>query len=193
MICTLYKNSEISTNKWSGGTTKQLYIFPLNADYKAGNFDFRISSATVDLERSNFTPLPGIKRQIMSLDRSIELIHNGEQRHCLSPLSVHTFSGDDSTECIGQCTDFNLMTIGNTKTEMSHWLVSRDNSVCFIPHSDIKKVFLYLYQGQAQIETNSGIVEMQKGDFAALEEMESEEIKISSPSEAIIASVYFHG
>lgn len=42
-------------SNWSGGKTTQLFIYPENSEYAKRNFLFRISSATVDCERSEFT------------------------------------------------------------------------------------------------------------------------------------------
>ena len=45
-------------SQWSGGTTTQLAIAPSGAQYGDRAFLWRLSSATVDLEESDFTPLP---------------------------------------------------------------------------------------------------------------------------------------
>ena len=46
------------TTTWSGGKTTQLAIAPDGASYAERAFLWRISSATVELEASDFTPLP---------------------------------------------------------------------------------------------------------------------------------------
>ena len=43
---------------WSDGTTTQLLIAPEGAHYAARDFLWRVSSATVELDESDFTPLP---------------------------------------------------------------------------------------------------------------------------------------
>ena len=62
---------------WSGGTTTQLAIYPENAVYADRDFLWRVSSATVDLEDSDFTPLPDYDRLIATLEGEIVLTHNG--------------------------------------------------------------------------------------------------------------------
>ena len=97
------------TTTWSGGTTTQLAIFPGNARYADRDFLWRISSATVDLEVSDFTPLPDYDRHIATLEGEITLTHNGGAPLTLVPGQVHSFSGGDETHCLGRCRDFNLM------------------------------------------------------------------------------------
>lgn len=60
----LKKAEDFVTSKWSGGSTTELYIYPPQAVYREGNFKCRISSATVEVEKSDFTSLPGVKRYL---------------------------------------------------------------------------------------------------------------------------------
>ncbi len=100
---------KIKTSNWSGGTTNEIYIYPENSNYKALNFSWRISSATVDLEHSTFTSLPNIYRYITTLEGSMDLCHNKGPLIHLNPFEVHGFSGDLNTESFGKVIDFNLM------------------------------------------------------------------------------------
>jgi len=75
------------TSLWSGGTTTELYIYPENSIYKNKDFWFRLSSATVELEKSTFTPLEGIKRYIAPINGSLKLFHN-DRSLILEPTSV---------------------------------------------------------------------------------------------------------
>ena len=52
---------------WAGGTTTQVYISPENSVFTERKFDFRISSAVVAIEESDFTPFPGFSRILMVL------------------------------------------------------------------------------------------------------------------------------
>ena len=98
-----------TVSAWSGGTTTQLAIWPPEAKYADRDFLWRISSATVDLEESDFTPLPDYDRLISTLEGEIELTHNGGAPLTLRPFEVHSFSGADATHSRGRCRDFNLM------------------------------------------------------------------------------------
>ena len=97
------------TTQWSGGTTTQLAIAPAGAVYTDRDFLWRISSATVELDESDFTPLPDYDRVISTLRGDMTLTHNGGERLTLHPYDVHEFSGADDTHSWGHCTDFNLM------------------------------------------------------------------------------------
>lgn len=110
------ENQERST--WSGGTTTQLMIWPLDSAYKALNFDWRISTATVEVDHSTFTELPNINRVIMSLDGPLTLVHH-ENRVDLKPFESFTFDGGLSTESFNQVTDFNVMTSQQFKSSMT--------------------------------------------------------------------------
>ena len=71
----ILKPADFKTTKWAGGSTTELYIHPPIANYAAGNFNFRISSATVEVAQSNFTVLPEVSRQLMVLSGSIKVSH----------------------------------------------------------------------------------------------------------------------
>lgn len=97
------------TSTWSGGTTTQIAIFPPEAEYADRDFLWRVSSAAVELEESDFTALPDYERLISTLKGEISLTHNGGAPLRLRPLEIHAFSGADATHSRGRCTDFNLM------------------------------------------------------------------------------------
>jgi len=113
----IYKAEDFKTTKWTGGSTTELYIHPPIANYVVGNFNFRISSATVEIEKSNFTtlPLPEVSRQLMVLSGSIKVSHKNHHEIQLNKNEIDSFDGSWETSAIGTCVDFNLMTKGNTK------------------------------------------------------------------------------
>ena len=73
MSMKIYPASTQKTAKWSGGLTTELFIYPEGSAYSERNFDFRLSTATVEIETSVFTPLPHVQRTLMVLELS--LIH----------------------------------------------------------------------------------------------------------------------
>ena len=104
---------------WSGGSTTELFIWPEGADYSKREFTFRVSSARVDLEESDFTPLMGVTRYITPLTGGFTLTHPGCAPMVMGPLSEpYRFSGEIPTHCVGKATDFNLMLKG-TDGEMT--------------------------------------------------------------------------
>ena len=97
---------------WSGGTTAELLLWPPEGSYKARDFLFRLSSATVEAEDSVFTALPGVERYITPLRGGFTLTHEGRHRTVLTPYEIDRFWGDWRTDCRGRATDFNLMLRG---------------------------------------------------------------------------------
>lgn len=98
---------------WSGGSTTQLFIWPEEADYAKREFTLRVSSARVDLEESDFTPLTGVTRYITPLSGGFTLTHPGAEPVVMGPLAEpYRFSGEIPTHCAGKATDFNLMLKG---------------------------------------------------------------------------------
>ncbi|MDR1705524.1 MAG: HutD family protein [Clostridiales bacterium] len=65
------ENLKIST--WTGGTTTELAVYPKESVYADRNFSVRVSTATVELEKSVFTALPGFTRLIMPLSGNMKL------------------------------------------------------------------------------------------------------------------------
>lgn len=106
---TITRRNELSTAKWSGGTTTQLAIWPEGADYATRNFVWRVSTARVEAEESEFTSLPGISRILMVLDGELLLRHEGRGETRLDRFGQDSFMGDWKTSSRGRVTDFNLM------------------------------------------------------------------------------------
>ncbi len=96
-------------SEWLGGKTTQLAIAPEGAVYQSRDFLWRLSSATVELERSDFTPLPDYTRLISVLKGQMQLSPQGVDSVGLSPFDVYSFDGATPVLSKGRCTDFNLM------------------------------------------------------------------------------------
>ena len=101
---------DYTVSQWSGGTTTEIFIWPENASYATREFALRISSATVELEESDFTALPGVMRYIVPLQGGFVLSHPNGESVAMAPLDApYRFSGEIETHCVGKATDFNLM------------------------------------------------------------------------------------
>lgn len=107
--CQFIRRDEQTTTTWSGGTTSQIAIYPQDAKYRDKNFIWRLSTATVDIEESTFTPLPGLSRVLMMMEGNMTLLHEGHHRADLRPFEYDRFSGNWTTRSIGRGRDFNLM------------------------------------------------------------------------------------
>jgi environmental stress-induced protein Ves len=53
MCAKLLKSNPQNTAKWSGGETTELFISPEGSSYKKRDFDFRLSTATVEVNQSS--------------------------------------------------------------------------------------------------------------------------------------------
>ena len=100
--------SDYQISTWSGGQTTQLFLSPKEGSYPDRTFDFRLSTATVKVEKSDFTDLSGYHRILMPLDASIRLNHL-EQEVVLNPFQSYFFDGGDPVSSQGTCQDFNLI------------------------------------------------------------------------------------
>ena len=103
------KNEEFKTSNWSGGKTTELAIFPRDCQYINRDFTWRISSATVDDEESDFTRLPDYDRVLMVLKGEVVLSYENERVARLKELEQDSFDGAWKTKSFGKITDFNLM------------------------------------------------------------------------------------
>ena len=109
------KKEQYRISNWSGGTTTEIFLAPKDGSYAKRCFSFRISSATVDLEESDFTPLEGVKRYLTILEGEMELTFRetgGDRQVMLKPYEVVDFMGDIPTHSVGKARDFNLMLKG---------------------------------------------------------------------------------
>ena len=109
MLWTLVTRDQFVTTSWSGGTTTQLAIGPEGACYGERDFLWRLSSAKVELERSDFTPLPDYNRLIATLKGELTMKVGEGEPISLVPYQVVSFDGGVPVESWGQCRDFNLM------------------------------------------------------------------------------------
>lgn len=163
---------------WAGGITTQLYIFPETADYQQKNFQFRLSTATVDAEKSDFTPLSGISRKLMVLAGSVTLIHENHYSRQLKKFDVDVFEGDWKTSSIGKCTDFNLMTRGNTTGELSSIIIKKDQYIKRNLKQTCDICFIYAYSGRVRINIKNEMIMINKGNLLILNKLTARNFEI---------------
>lgn len=178
----LIKKENLSTSKWSGGTTTQLYIYPEDELYENRNFTFRISSAKVDLEESTFTKLPNIKRRIMILDGRLKLIHENHHSVTLEKFQQDTFYGHWNTKSYGKVTDFNLMLNENADGIIEY--INLENEKTINVYKDDKynnttEVF-YCVKGKINISINNEREELKAGDVAIIKNIHNLKIKLNN-------------
>ena len=101
--------SETPAARWSGGVTYELALWPREAAYSRRDFLWRVSTARVELEESDFTSLPQYRRCILTLDKVLKLSHDRGPVIRLEPFTPYEFEGGSATHAWGQVSDFNLM------------------------------------------------------------------------------------
>lgn len=164
---------------WSGGSTTELFIWPEGADYGKREFTLRVSSARVDLEESDFTPLTGVTRYITPLTGGFTLTHPDTDPVVMGPVQEpYRFSGEIPTHCVGKATDFNLMLKG-TEGEMAlceeKWHL-RPGFNCLYPVED------------TTVDLESGY-DLKKGELLAVFAEEASTAQISAKAIVCYAEV----
>lgn len=152
-------------SQWSGGTTTQLAIVPRDAQYGDRTFIWRLSSATVDLDESDFTQLPDYNRLIAPLRGEMTLTHDGGEPIILRPYQVHAFDGGANTHSEGRCVDFNLMLRkGACQGRVFPVECKANQSVCLETASSASEVLLYCVKGLGRISFCCESAELYPGD-----------------------------
>ncbi|MEO9534049.1 MAG: HutD family protein [Crocinitomicaceae bacterium] len=176
MIHLIKSNFEIKD--WSGGTTTELFIYPEGAEYADLNFHFRLSTATVEVEESTFTSLPGVNRTLMVLYGQMDLIHEAQHKTSLLPFEQDEFKGDWITHSAGKCVDFNLMCRGKTSGELTGFALKKNQYRILDCDGDIQ--FLYIVNGSIELNRKTyftnGLVRIKKLDMIEMKANEESEI-----------------
>lgn len=186
----IVRKEEQLLSTWSGGTTRQIYIYPEGSDYPSRQFDFRLSSATVDCESSTFTPLPGIHRHLMILEGTLELVHLDRYKKNLEILDQDEFEGDWQTLSFGKVVDFNLMLKrGSGKIWGIDGIVPGplflQNEITELSSSS--HPFFYLHQG----ELGLGEIVLRSGDFiTGMDILQMQVLKASSTLIGVKGTVF---
>jgi len=184
---------DFNTMNWSGGTSTQLYIYPLTADYKKRTFDFRLSTAKVDIEKSEFTPLPGVSRKIMVLDGQIVISHKDCYNKELKRLDVDEFDGDWQTTSVGVCTDFNLMTTGKTKGSLSALVLKENHKLDYSIEKGCTYLFIYLFSGKIGFVMDHKNHVLNQGELLVLSKLTIEKLQIIAleGSQLIVSTIFY--
>lgn len=159
----IIRRSQQVTTDWSGGQTRELYIYPEESCYADRDFDLRISTATIELEESTFTELTGFSRKLMVLEGSLILSHENHHSVTLHPFEQDTFSGDWKTKSKGKAADFNVIFNPNQLFDIEVYKLKNES---FLSLNVQSQVYIYVYSGAYKI----GSQQLELGDFVVLEE-----------------------
>jgi environmental stress-induced protein Ves len=150
-------------SEWTGGTTSELLIFPENSTVSKQNFDYRISTAKVLVEKSEFTSFPNFNRKLAILEGKLKIQHNQSAWYFLESGDQTEFSGDWKTKSEGQVVDFNVIYSDEYQVELD--FVSQIN--CLPKMDEIELFGVYCINGMGRL---NGIV-FHKGDFVSVQEV----------------------
>lgn len=174
----ILKEEDFKTSQWKGGKTTELFIFPENSKYKEQNFDFRISSARIETENSEFTELTDYLRILMVLNGEIFIKHEDYHSKNLKKFDIDAFHGSWKTTSQGKCTDFNIMTNENYTSSIKHQTLLIDKKININKNSDF--LFLYIYSGNVKINTSNRTLFLNKNNMLVLDKNTEEKIIIHS-------------
>jgi uncharacterized protein len=188
----LTKKQDLITTTWSGGTTTQLAIYPPGSTLQERNFLFRISTAKVEAESSEFTRLPGIQRVIMILEGQLKLDHVGQYSKTLMKYETDIFSGDWKTRSRGKVTDFNLMTTGNASGTVEMVQIEKDQQMPFSFKEEGNILGFYVVMGTIKYMGDERNEILEPGDFLLAQSNKKEDLfslKAIQDSEFILAKI----
>ncbi|MBW9156434.1 HutD family protein [Clostridium sp. FP2] len=197
------KKTQHKTSEWSGGTTTELYIYPVDSQYSLRNFKWRLSSAKVQVESSTFTFLQGISRIIMVLEGELLLEHENHHNATLKTFQQDDFSGEWVTKSFGKVKDFNLMMAKGYKGKLEAISVNagefKDINLNDVEKSSQITEAFYIVKGDIEIDSEiNGKINLNQGDLAIVTRIDKEiisqfMIQNRSHEESIIikASIFY--
>ena len=162
------KDKYIVSN-WSGGSTTQLYIFPFDSSLQERNFEFRISSAKVEVEESEFTSFIGYDRSLMVLNGELEIFHENQYSKKLKQFEVDSFSSDWTTTSKGKVTDFNLIVKRGFRGELNYLNLNEDEIIVKEFSNLPNRIGYFVISGELKIEINNLEYNVQKGELLMIE------------------------
>lgn len=143
------QKDDFLTTQWSGGESSQLAIFPENTRVEKRDFDWRMSTAVVSTDESEFTLFNGYKRILIPLNGFLNLQHQTEtgilENH-LHPHEIALFDGSWKTTSKGKVHDFNLIYKPHLKPvveviqfiENTDFLIDEKYSMCFLYEGEVQ-------------------------------------------------------
>lgn len=185
----IYKEENYNTSRWTGGLTKELAVYPSKSKYLDRNFIWRLSSATVETDESNFSKLPDYDRVLMVMEGEVVLSYEGERVVRLKELEQDRFDGGWKTKSFGKITDFNLMVRkGNEgyldliypESEKSRYSSSFETKLPKTTHA------LYCKEGYGVVTCGGTDHMVSRGQLLVLEYDKDEEAAYSIMGEGVI-------
>ena len=165
----IIKKHQQKESVWSGGKTNQIYIHPSDSTLQDRDFDFRISSAIVEVENSEFTSFNGYDRALMVLNGELEIFHEDHYSKKLKQYEVDYFSGDWKTTSNGKITDFNLIFKRGLKGELNYLTLNGDQIISKDVSNLPNRVGYFVISGELKVAINNSEYKVQIGELLMIE------------------------
>ena len=149
MKLVIHPISSSKTISWASGTSTELFVFPPEGNFQTRAFDFRISTATVEAEETNFSDFSGLTRILLILKGKLTLIHEGRYSKELYTFDQDRFDGSWITKSKGKVQDFNVMFNENYDASVLHLALQANKSLEIA--LDESKTFLFVFNGKFEI------------------------------------------
>ena len=160
------------TISWASGTSTELFVYPPDGDFQTRAFDYRISTATVEDQETNFSDFTGLTRILLILKGKLTLIHEGRYSKELDTFDQDRFDGSWNTRSKGKVQDFNVMFNENYDASAVHLFLQTNNKLeISIMES---KTFLFIFNGKFEINGHH----VSAGDLIEIETSSSEKTDV---------------
>ncbi|MDO5041092.1 MAG: HutD family protein [Peptoniphilus sp.] len=174
----IIERKDFKSSPWAGGETDEIIIFPEGADFKDRTFEYRISSATCNLDSSKFSPYNGYKRFITPLDYDLILKNSGEDL-TVKPFEIYEFSGSDDVSSYSKVRDFNLI----LKEDLAGELFTEEVRGELHLKNDVNTLIAFNYDGDLEVE------DKKLNPMSAFLLGEGEEAKVKGTGKLLISKI----
>lgn len=179
----VYKQEDFQVSRWTGGTTKELAIFPETAKYLDRNFIWRLSTAICEAEETTFSKLPDYDRVLMVLEGNVVLAHQDVRAVRLGELEQDRFDGAYHTKSFGKITDYNLMVAKGNQGFLDVVKACEESTELSFDHKEegfeCFDVTLFCKDGFATVTVGTETLMLMPGQQLVANYAAEEEVKIS--------------
>jgi environmental stress-induced protein Ves len=178
----LLPKKDCTASIWSGGLTYEYLIYPKTANYTDRDFIFRISSATIEKEPSEFTKFKGYYRYLVMLDNGLHIEVNKEKKS-YEKYEIMEFNSDDDVTSYTKGIDFNWM----VSEKISHHKLKITNS-----NQSCNAQIIILYSLHTTIiKINEKPYNLNPYDLLVIENQEKEHIMLAFSNECLFGILDF--
>jgi environmental stress-induced protein Ves len=171
------------TIAWASGTTTELFIYPSGSGFQERNFRFRISTATVDADETDFSDFSNLTRILMVLEGDLFLTHEGHYSKLLGPFDQDQFDGGWKTKSRGKVRDFNV--IFNEEVNASVFHITLESGQVKTIAINTQFVFFYVFEGVFECDGQR----LNQGDFFQLSQNQPSSIDLQCLNTGVLVCI----